>query len=173
MSKNGKLGSQIFSARNNGARALSRLNKGLMRKALWERPDYRADWKSWTLVGRHSAVLPEDPLKGLTLRQAMHYFGEERTIKRLLDAENILLARDAFNFSSAVINICRSRTELEGLVLQRLYKGTIAATGYSKYNPYNEPASSIIPDRWRFLKANLDKIVCLCAGGTDHRDPAV
>lgn len=103
------------------------------------------------------------PKDGLTLRQAMLFYGDEQRVAEFLRrepyAEPGFHKADKRNALAFSIRGAHLRTDYEWLLkalLDKLATGALYATGYNAHSGLDERAHTIAPDRWRTLKADTD-----------------
>lgn len=110
------------------------------------------------------------PAAGLTLREAMVYYGDPHDSKWVLTLEaegyggpppmlNVSGWPDEEtdrDFRTKSFSLQRYRRYLEQALLGKLSSGELFATGYAQGSPLDQGASSIASDRWRILTPNFE-----------------
>lgn len=112
------------------------------------------------------------PGTGLTLRQAMLYYGPEAVAECFydLDAQGyggdppMLYGTDGWPTSPEILSDFRiksgqlrdARLRLEFCLVRKLVTGELVATGYAASGPLDEPARPIAADRWRTLTPDYE-----------------
>lgn len=103
------------------------------------------------------------PRDGLTLRQAMLFYGGEKDATEFLRLDRAV-RRDIHNgfdrhdlkFSIRGSHYLRMYERLQRSLLSRLATGDLHATGYGANSGIDERAQAIPSERWRTLKADID-----------------
>jgi hypothetical protein len=146
-----------------------------------ETPWFKHPRMVWALDVRDQRRLWQDvsPATGLTLRQAMLFYGEEDRAELFLELEDnyggdppLLIGVDGWPTSSAILSDFRiksgqlreARARLQHCLLEALVTGRLVATGYTANGSLDVAATPIASDRWRTLTPNFEQSTARAPG---------